>query len=249
MAAPKDVLSQNEEVQPPIPGEDPLEQFPRQLLFEFTDSHRVSEAPIAELYLREATPNAFPSGLVSHYFKPQGFTVGRRLGLPQDDQSYEDDGFRFRHTFSIASMTVTGWSAVMRNVLSLRRRSLPEVERAEDSPRAMHTEEHLFARFGGMIVRRGGLVAADHVSSAVGMVRSEMDPFLPDTHEATMADWEKALVTGYNLWSRVKVSIGTVSPDATRDVARSAFVYADLDSQEVRFSAESGEHAKAADPL
>lgn len=227
-----------------------MEQFPRQMLFEFADLHPSSGPPASQFYIHEAEPHAFPSGLVPYHSRPQGYSLGQPLGLPQTDQSYENDGFRFRYAFSIANMAITGWSAVMRNLLSLRRRSLPNVERIEDGSRAMHAEEYLFSWFGRMAMgRESSAPSEDVVRRAAAVIRTEMTPFMPTEQEVSATEWERVLTTGYALWSLIKNSIGLDTTSSSTGNGKSVFVYVDLDSQEVRFSAESGDQAKTADPL
>ena len=87
----------------------------------------------------------FPDKL-SLAFDPAGEKVhirinGKPFGDPLDDNSHDDDGYRFHDVFHLAYMTRLGWSPVVRKQLGLKRRYDSNVDRVEDGARAIFLEE------------------------------------------------------------------------------------------------------------
>jgi len=63
------------------------------------------------------------------------------IGDPLTDNTYEEDGYRFHDIFHYGYLAILGWSPVLRKLLSLKRKSSPEVDENEDGARSQITEE------------------------------------------------------------------------------------------------------------
>lgn len=91
----------------------PHERFPEELRFDFIGRDRFV------------------------YLQINGINVGDRL----TDNSTKPDGYRFHDVFHIAYAVYLGWSPVLRALLKLKRKSLPDVDENQDGARAIIIEE------------------------------------------------------------------------------------------------------------
>jgi hypothetical protein len=145
---------------------DEMQQFPRIMLFEFSNDASSPSQPVASLTLLDAWPNAFPNGLIplvsdDSKQKTQGYRVPSSLGNKLKDNSRNPDGYRFHDVFHIAIMAILGWSPVMRSMLGVKRRADPRVDEIDDGGRAIVSEEGLFALLGMRHVKNGASVEED----------------------------------------------------------------------------------------
>ena len=124
---------------------DAMQEFPRIMLFEFSDDQTDRSRPINTVTLHDAWPNAFSDGpLTLKSGKIQGYTLPSQLGEKLTNNSIIDDGYRFHDAFHIGIMAKLGWSPVMRSLLGVKRRGNPRMDEIDDGGRAIAFEESLF---------------------------------------------------------------------------------------------------------
>ncbi len=63
------------------------------------------------------------------------------MGDPLTDNSHVDNGYRFHDVFHLAYAAVLGWSPVTRKLMGRKRKSNANIDEAEDSGRAIVSEE------------------------------------------------------------------------------------------------------------
>lgn len=66
---------------------------------------------------------------------------GMQSGDIVDDNSFENDGYRFHDVFHYTFATLLGWSPCVRSMLKRKRKSDKHIDRVEDGARAAITEE------------------------------------------------------------------------------------------------------------
>src|SRR5439155_4028270 len=102
--------------------------------------------PVAQQRLRRFTVR-FTAGTGEKDGLPRAkmYMGSEPYGDPLDDNSYEEDGYRFHDAFHLANAAVLGWSPVTRALLRRKRKSDLLVDRVEDGARAIAHEEGLTA--------------------------------------------------------------------------------------------------------
>ena len=164
-------------------GLEPAEQLPRALDVTFTESlshdRGASPVPIVHIH-RGAQP----------------------VGDPLDDNSDDNDDYRYHDVFHLAYMAVLGWSPVMRSLLRVKRSNNRDTDRIEDGGRAIAIEEGLSAYVFA--------AARDHsqfsTSTAVPMeiVKScrAMTAHL-EVSRRLAQDWEYAILSGFRVFAQL----------------------------------------------
>lgn len=252
-----------------LPTDDsfpPEERFPRRLVVEVIDGldpqgrmvtgRDGSPFPvrIAQLFLREAEPNAFPDGPIPNYLgtgSSQGFRLGQ-WGDPLNEAARVDDGYRFHDPFHMSLMAMTGYSAVARSLLRLKRRSNPDYDFSDDGARAIAAEEAVFNSLGMHRAFPGGILSpnADLFEEAYESQR-DLSKFMRGDERIFLSDWKKAIKIGVRLMVLLDGTIGgRRAPERPPipDVS-AAWMAFDLDQKEVRFSLDGPEAVKAAPPI
>lgn len=201
------------------------ERFPRRMLFriETVPASTADLLPHVALYVEEATPYVF-SNAIGHGGKRTGFVLGEAIGDPVNDNAVVEDGYRYHDAVHIAFMAVLGWSPVMRDLLRIKRKSVPDVDRTEDGARARDLEEALSAILKEFSTSRNGFVREIDVDGAVRDVIRQIVKKL-EVAEAPIWLWAKAICQGYLAMNSLRQNEG-------------GWVVADLDAQSVSYSRE-----------
>lgn len=202
----------------------PLEQrFPRRMVFrleETTDDDGMRHVSFAPVY---ASPNPFPQGR----YKPEGakkevgFTLGRNIGDVVNDNSGQEDGYRYHDAVHAAFMAVLGWSPVLRGLLRLKRKSNEEVDRVQDGARARDLEEALSAILAEMSHNRNNFMSPHDID---GEVRDVIRRVISGLEVASVPvwQWSDAIYQGYKVMNQLREN-------------RGGYIVADLDNREIVF--------------
>lgn len=189
-------------------GEKPTERFPRRLVVRFqqrNDGGRV----IATMKLVYAEPNAFPDGPIDVGIpdKPQGFRVGNQLGDELTDNSDRMDNYRFHDAIHFGFLAVMGWSANMRGLLALKRRSKPLVDENQDGARAIFAEEGLAAVLAKRSLALQGFRTEDAVDDeSIEMVTTVLEDLEVSRMPAWL--WRRAIAQGFTAMRHLAVGRG-----------------------------------------
>lgn len=97
------------------------EQFPKIITAEFSDT--VGPNKISWLSVTGVNVN------------------GKEFGDPVDDNTKNEDGYRFHDILHLAFAAYLNWSPVVRKLMKIKRKSKPEIDKYEDGARARDTEE------------------------------------------------------------------------------------------------------------
>jgi NTP pyrophosphatase (non-canonical NTP hydrolase) len=187
---------------PPVPpphelfddGFGPQERLPRQIEVTFVESLGGDDA-------------ATPVPVVRIY---RG--VGS-VGDPLDDNSDDNDDYRYHDALHLAHMAVLGWSPTMRGLLDAKRRSDPDVNRIQDGGRASVIEEGLTAYVFSVAAEHSFFATSSHVPADVIKACRKMTAHLEVT-ERNSADWEYAILAGYDMFRELREHRGgTVRAD------------------------------------
>lgn len=189
-------------------GEKATERFPRRLVIRFQQRSNAGRV-VATMKLIYAEPNAFPNGPIDVGIpdKPQGFSVGKQLGAELTDNSRRVDDYRFHDAVHFGFLAVMGWSANMRALLALKRRSKPEVDEDEDGARAIFAEEGLAA----VLAKRSLALQGFRTEQAVDDESIEMiTTVLEDLEVSQMPAWlwRRAIAQGFTAMRQLAVGRG-----------------------------------------
>lgn len=176
------------------------ERFPRHLKFRFEEHpHEEGGRTLqrASIYLVEAEPNDFPDGIIHvDEKKTRGFTVDAPFGQDLTDNSQRDDGYRYHDAIHMAFMACLHWSATMRSLLGVKRKSDDEKDHNEDSARPIFLEEGLAAVLAALAVRRMNFEAEANIDGDV------LEAVKACTRDLEVADvpgwaWRQVIVMGF----------------------------------------------------
>ena len=131
-------------------------------------------------------------------------TIGEQaIGDPLDDNSYEDDGYKFHDVFHLAHMTLLGWSPVMRKLMGRKRKSNPQVDNVEDGGRAIVMDEGIVAFVFDYARRHNYLEGLHHVDYGLLRTIREMTSRL-EVGVRTTGEWERAILRAYEVWRVIR---------------------------------------------
>ena len=128
---------------------------------------------------------------------------GAKYGDPLTDNRYEDDGYRFHDICHLSYASILGWSPTLRALLRRKRKSDPKVDEVEDGGRAIVIEEGISAMVFSYAERRNFLEGAEGVNYDLLRTIKDMTSHL-EVSVRTEGDWERAIMTGFDIWRRVK---------------------------------------------
>jgi NTP pyrophosphatase (non-canonical NTP hydrolase) len=132
---------------------------------------------------------------------------GTQAGSPLTSASHIEDDYRFHDAFHLAHAAVLGWSPVTRFLLGSKRRSRPGTDEAEDGGRAIAIEEGISALVFSYASRHNYFQGAAHVDHELLTTIDHMTAHL-EVSVLRTADWEKAILTGYNAWHELRTHRG-----------------------------------------
>ena len=128
---------------------------------------------------------------------------GANVGDLLDDNSYEDDGYKFHDVFHLAHMTLLGWSPVMRKLMGQKRKSDAEVDNVEDGGRAIVIDEGIVAFVFDYARRHNYLEGLRHVDYELLRTIGELTSGL-EVGVRTTGEWERAILRGYEIWRAIR---------------------------------------------
>jgi NTP pyrophosphatase (non-canonical NTP hydrolase) len=131
---------------------------------------------------------------------------GFPAGHPMQDNSYDEDGYRFHDVFHLAHAAKLGWSPVLRGKLltpSHKRRSAPDVDEVEDGGRAIVIEEAIVAYVWEYARRHrflDGVTTVDYpVLKTIRQLTGGLEVAARIAH-----DWEEAILAGYRVFREIR---------------------------------------------
>jgi len=146
---------------------------------------------------------------------------GEALGDPLDDNSVEDDDYRYHDIFHLANMAVLGWSPVMRTVLRpKRKRRSDRKDRVEDGGRGIAIEEGLTAAVFTEARGHSFFGSAERVPTDLLKLCRRMTLHL-EVADRSNAQWQEAILVGYRAFNQLRAQKGgTVTADVVAGTLR-----------------------------
>lgn len=135
------------------------------------------------------------------------------VGDPLDDNSDDNDDYRYHDALHLAHMAVLGWSPTMRALLDVKRRSEANINRVQDGGRASVIEEGLAAYVFSVAAEHSFFATSNHVPAEVLKACQKMTAHL-EVSRRNSADWEYAILAGYEMFRALREHHGgTVHAD------------------------------------
>ena len=128
------------------------------------------------------------------------FNGKEQVGNPIDDNSYENDFYRYHDIFHYTFATFLGWSPCSRAMMKLKRKSNKEIDSIEDGARATITEEAIAL----MIFNEARKKRFFQKSKRVSKITLKLIIDMTENFEVkvrTSREWEIAILKAYEIFN------------------------------------------------
>lgn len=116
-----------------------------------------------------------------------------------DNNSRENDNYRFHDVFHYTFAAVLGWSPCSRAMMKRKRKSNLDIDQFEDGARATITEEAISLMVFNYAKKRNLLTSDNNIESDIlDFIKDFTSPF--EVSIRTKGDWEEAILLGYSLF-------------------------------------------------
>lgn len=124
---------------------------------------------------------------------------GVQSGDIVDDNSFENDGYRFHDVFHYSFATLLGWSPCVRSMLKRKRKSNELIDRIEDGARAAITEECISLMIFCNAKENNFYKDANSVSSyLLSTIKNMTAQF--EVKNKTTDEWQYAILKSYEMF-------------------------------------------------
>lgn len=125
---------------------------------------------------------------------------GNPVGDTIDDNSYNNDGYRYHDIFHLTFAALLGWSPCTRSMMKRKRKSDIEIDRVEDGARAAITEECISLMIFSRAKNKNFFKNINDIDVDLLLTIKEMtEPFEVSTK--TTEDWRNAIFEAYKMFS------------------------------------------------
>lgn len=122
-----------------------------------------------------------------------------QVGDVIDDNSYQDDYYRYHDVFHYTFATMLGWSPCARAMIKCKRKSNSQVDKIEDGARATITEEALSMVIFNEAKKKGFFENSKTVSKITLRTIKEMTAHF-EVSIRTDKEWQRAILKGYQMF-------------------------------------------------
>lgn len=131
---------------------------------------------------------------------------GTQIGDVIDDNSYENDFYRYHDVFHYTFATMLDWSPCTRAMLGRKRKSIPMIDECEDGARATITEEAISLILFNESKRTKFFKSGKVSKTILRIIKQMTEPF--EVRLKTEAEWEQAILKGYSLFGKLVANRG-----------------------------------------
>ena len=140
------------------------------------------------------------------------------IGDVVNDNSFEEDFYRYHDVFHYAFAALLGWSPCSRSMMKRKRKSDPVVDEVEDGARAAITEEALSLMVFSEAKRNGFYKTGKVSKTLLRIIKQMTEPF--EVRNRSEKEWEVAIIKAYQLFRMlVQHNGGRVEFDARERAA------------------------------
>ena len=131
------------------------------------------------------------------------------IGDPLSDNISEPDGYRFHDVFHLAHAAVLHWSPTFRALIKQKRKSVPDVDRTQDSGRAIVIEEGLTAWIFSRAKQLNFFEGQTNVSfDLLKTVQQFVQGY--EVEQCPLKLWEQAILQGYEVFRKTRHNQGGI---------------------------------------
>lgn len=123
----------------------------------------------------------------------------KQVGDIINDNSYQNDFYRYHDVFHYSFATLLGWSPCTRAMMKRKRKSNEVLDEVEDGARATVTEEALSMVIFNEAKRKNYFNDAKRISGTTLRIIKEMTENF-EVNIRTKKDWEKAILKAYEVF-------------------------------------------------
>jgi hypothetical protein len=151
--------------------------------------------------------------------KTRIFVNDVQIGDVIDDNSKENDSYRFHDVFHYTFATMLGWSPCTRAMMRRKRKSDPVVDHIEDGARAAITEESISLILFNKAKSANYFKHGKQISSSLLAQIKEMTASF-EVAARSKEEWREAILKGYSLFrSLVRNNGGKINFDMHKQTA------------------------------
>jgi len=145
---------------------------------------------------------------------------GNPVGDTIDDNSYNNDGYRYHDIFHLTFAALLGWSPCTRSMMKRKRKSKLEIDRVEDGARAAITEECISLMIFSRAKNKNFFQNKNDIdSNLLSTIKEMTEPF--EVRSKTVEDWRSAIFEAYKMFSLLmKNKGGNVLFDTTNKIVK-----------------------------
>jgi len=119
-----------------------------------------------------------------------------------NDNSHENDFYRYHDVFHYTFATMLGWSPCARSMMKRKRKSMPEIDRIEDGARATITEEAISLLIFNEARRKHFFAGNAKISKATLRVIKEITETF-EVKNKSIEEWENAISIAYKMFRQL----------------------------------------------
>lgn len=123
---------------------------------------------------------------------------GVQIGGIIDDNSYENDIYRYHDVFHYTFATLLDWSPCTRAMLGRKRKSIPTLDKCEDGARATITEEAISLILFNEAKRTNSFENKKVSDTILKIIKQITERF--EVRIKTESEWQKNILKGYELF-------------------------------------------------
>jgi hypothetical protein len=132
---------------------------------------------------------------------------GMQVGDVIDNNSKENDEYRFHDIFHYTFATMLGWSPCTRAMLKRKRKSDPNTDEIEDGARATITEEAISLMIFNKAKKKDFFEKETKISpSLLSQIKEMTNSY--EVSARSKKDWESAILKGYSLFRDLTKNCG-----------------------------------------
>ncbi|MBI1286078.1 MAG: nucleotide pyrophosphohydrolase [Flavobacteriales bacterium] len=132
---------------------------------------------------------------------------GNLVGDPLTDNSHNDDGYRFHDVFHFGYVAFLGWSAVVRKLMDLKRRSDDTTDEVEDGARAAIVEELITLYIYSHAQNHELFKYSERVDTEVLQTIQKLVSGI-EIRDCTTRQWETAIINSYKVYHELRKNNG-----------------------------------------
>ncbi len=130
----------------------------------------------------------------------------QKVGDAIDDNSFEDDGYRFHDVFHYTFATFLGWSPCARSMMKRKRKSDLKIDRVEDGARATITEEAISLMIFTEAKNKQFFKKGSVRKSTLRKIKEMTEAF--EVRDKSEDEWSIAIKKGYELFRKLRENNG-----------------------------------------